>query len=434
MPEALQSIRHPMYKHPIHDFHYQNGELFCEGVKVSSIARKVGTPVYIYSHKTLVDHFRKVKAAFAEIDPVICFAMKANSNLALLKALVHEGAGFDIVSGGELKKAKMVGADMKKVAFASVGKTDEEITEAIKAGILLFNVESKPELVNINRIAGKMKKTVQAALRINPDIEAPTHEKINTGSLKKKFGIDLKTARSIFLDQKAYRWAQINGVHIHIGSQITKAAPFLAAIEKALAFIDELEADGISVSYFDIGGGLGILYKDETPQTALEYAGKVLPLLRGRKFRVLMEPGRFIVGNAGIFITKKLYLKDNGVKKFMIVDAGMNDLVRPSMYGAYHEIIPVRKSIASKVTADVVGPICESGDTFAHDRKLPNVQDGEYLALLSAGAYGYVMASNYNVRPRAAEVLVKGNKWAIVQERETFRDLVAGSRIPGFLK
>lgn len=401
---------------------------------MSAIAKKVGTPVYIYSYKTLVDHFRKVREAFAEIDPIICFAMKANSNLAVLRALVREGAGFDIVSGGELKKAKMVKADMKKIAFASVGKTDEEIIEAVTAGILLFNVESKPELMRIDHVAGRMKKKVQVALRINPDIDVPTHAKINTGGLKKKFGIDLKTSRQIFLDQKAYRNLVINGVHIHIGSQITKAEPFLTAIKKALAFIDALEKEGCRIEYFDIGGGLGIFYKDETPQTALEYARKVLPLLKGRTFRILMEPGRFIAGNAGIFVARKLYLKDNGVKKFMIVDAGMNDLVRPSMYGAYHEIIPLKKSAAKKIRVDVVGPICESGDTFAFDRMLPDIKDGEYLALLSAGAYGYVMSSNYNVRPRAAEVMVKGKQWAVVQERETFRDLVAGAHMPEFLK
>ena len=422
------------YRHPIHDFQYKAGELCCEGVKVSSIVKKTGTPVYIYSHKTLVEHFRKIREAFKIVDPIICFAMKANSNLAVLKALVQEGAGFDIVSGGELKKAQLVKADMKKIAYASVGKTDEEIADAIRAGILIFNVESKPELKNIERIAGKMKKTVQVALRINPDIEAPTHEKINTGSLKKKFGIDLKTAKSIFLDRKAYRHLQINGVHIHIGSQITQSGPFMAAIEKALAFIDGLEADGVKIEYFDIGGGWGILYKDEAPQTAQEYAKKLLPLFKGRTFCLIMEPGRFIAGNAGIFVTKKLYTKDNGVKKFMIVDAGMNDLVRPSMYGAYHGIVPVKLSKVKNIVCDVVGPICESGDVFAHDRKIPDLQDGAYLALLSAGAYGYAMASNYNVRPRAAEVMVKGNKWAMVQKRETFKDLVAGSIIPGFLK
>lgn len=423
-----------LYQHPIHDFQYRSGELYGEGVKVSSIVKKTGTPVYIYSHKTLVEHFEKIKEAFKSVDPIICFAMKANSNLAVLKALVNEGAGFDIVSGGELKKAQLVKADMKKIAYASVGKTDEEIVDAIKAGILIFNVESRPELKNIDRIAAKMKKKVQVALRINPDIDAPTHEKINTGSLKKKFGIDLKTARAIFIDRKSYRYLKINGVHIHIGSQITEGAPFVAAIRKALTFIDALEQDGVRIEYFDIGGGLGIVYNNETPQTAQEYAQKVLPLLRGRRFRLIMEPGRFIAGNAGIFVTKKLYTKDNGVKKFMIVDAGMNDLVRPSMYGSYHEVVPVKRSRAKGIVCDVVGPICESGDVFAHDRKVVDVKDGELLALLSAGAYGYAMSSNYNVRPRVAEVMVKGGKWAVVQARETFKDLVAGSKVPEFLK
>lgn len=423
-----------MYSHPIHDFQYKKGELFCEQVAVSSIVKKVGTPVYIYSYQTLVDHYRKMKEAFADIDPIICFAMKANSNIAILKALVNEGAGFDIVSLGELKKAKLVKADMKKIAFASVGKTDEEIIEAIKAGILLFNVESKPELENINRIAKKMKCFVQVALRINPDIDSPTHEKINTGSLKKKFGIDLKTASEIFLNQKAFPYLRINGVHIHIGSQITDGNPFFIAFKKALSFVDMLEEKGVSIEYFDIGGGLGIFYKDETPQTAQDYAKMILPLLKGKRFKVVMEPGRFLVGNAGIFVTKKLYLKDNGVKKFMIVDAGMNDLVRPSMYDAYHEIIAVKETKTTKIKCDVVGPICESGDVFAHDRDVPFVEDGELLALLSAGAYGYVMSSNYNVRGKVAEVLVKGKKWAVVQERQTFKDLIRGANIPSFLK
>jgi diaminopimelate decarboxylase len=294
-------------------------------------------------------------------------------------------------------------------------------------------VESLPELKNISRIAVRMKKTVQVALRINPDIDAPTHEKINTGSLKKKFGIDLKTAGRIYLQQGLYRNLRINGVHIHIGSQITRGEPFIVAIKKALAFIDAMVLKGAAIEYLNIGGGLGIVYKDELPQTAQAYAKKVLPLLKGRELKLIMEPGRFIAGNAGIFVTKKLYTKDNGLKKFMIVDAGMNDLVRPSMYGAYHEIIPVKLSGAKRIVCDVVGPICESADVFAHDRSVADVKDAEYLALLSAGAYGYSMASNYNVRPRPAEVMVKGSQWAVVQERETFKDLVRGSRIPGFI-
>jgi diaminopimelate decarboxylase len=422
------------YRHPIHDFRYDQGHLFCEKVRVSAIVRKVGTPCYIYSHKTLVDHYHKIREAFKRVDPLICFAMKANSNLAVLKTLVDQGAGFDIVSGGELQKAMMVKADPRKIAYASVGKTDEEIVQAVRAGILIFNVESGPELANIHRIARRLGKKVQVALRVNPDIDVPTHEKINTGSLKKKFGIDLRTARGLFLAGNDFPWLRINGVHIHIGSQITQAAPFVAAIERTLAFIDELELEGVRIDFLDIGGGLGIFYKDEAPQTAQAYARRVLPLLEGRKFRLIMEPGRFIAGNAGIFVTKKLYTKDNGLKKFMIVDAGMNDLARPSLYDAYHEILPLRKTSARSIICDVVGPVCESADVFARDRRLPDVRDGECLALLSAGAYGYVMASNYNVRPRPAEVLVRGARWAVVQERETFRDLVKGAAIPGFLR
>ncbi|NTV30165.1 MAG: diaminopimelate decarboxylase, partial [Candidatus Omnitrophica bacterium] len=369
----MEKASEMIYRHPIHDFYYKKDELYCEGVKVSAIARKVGSPAYIYSHKTLVEHFRRITEAFESVKPIVCFAMKANSNLAVLKALVSEGAGFDIVSGGELRKALLVKADPKKIAYASVGKTDEEITAAIRAGILIFNVESAPELENIDRIARKLGKKVQVALRINPDVDAPTHEKIRTGSLKNKFGIDLHTARTLFLRRNDYRWLMVNGVHIHIGSQIVSGRPFIVAIEKALAFIDELALDGVVIEYLDIGGGLGIVYKDETPQTAQEYAKLVLPLLAGRRIKLIMEPGRFIVGNAGILVTKKLYLKDNGVKKFMIVDAGMNDLVRPSMYGSHHEILPVRKSKVRSVVCDVVGPICESGDVFAHDRSVANV-------------------------------------------------------------
>ncbi|MEI8012697.1 MAG: diaminopimelate decarboxylase [Candidatus Omnitrophota bacterium] len=420
--------------HPIHDFKYKDRELCCEDVRVSSIVEKTGTPAYIYSYTTLVEHYRKIAAAFKPLDPVICFAMKANGNLAVLKALAGEGAGFDIVSGGELRKAKLIGADMQKVVFASVGKTDEEILLAIQAGILLFNVESLPELENINRIAGGERKKVKIALRINPDIDAPTHDKINTGSLKKKFGIDLATATKIFLSRAKYSFVSLRGVHIHIGSQITEGAPFITAIKKALAFIDDLAAQGVIIEYFDIGGGLGIIYKDETPQNALDYARKVVPLFKGRTLRLIMEPGRFIVGNAGIFVTRKLYTKDNGLKKFMIVDAGMNDLVRPSMYDAHHEIIPLKKSGIRKIVCDVVGPVCESADIFAHDRQVPDIKDGAYLALLSAGAYGYAMASNYNARPRPVEVMVKGRAWDIIRERETFKDLVRGSYIPEYLK
>ena len=418
----------------MHDFNFKNGELHCENVKVSAIAKKVGTPFYLYSYSTLADHFTKLQKAFAKVNPTICFAMKSNGNLAIIKSLIDLGAGIDIVSVGELKKALIAGADPKKIVFASVGKTEEEISFAIKTGILLFNVESEPELAEINRIAKKMKKTVQAALRINPDVPAPTHEYITTGSLKKKFGIDLRTTKQIFKSQKKYPNVKVNGVHIHIGSQITEGAPFVGALKKVVAFIEELKSEGVKIEYLDIGGGLGIIYKDENPQTAQNYADKILPILEKTGLKIIMEPGRFIVGNAGIFVTEVVYVKDNGVKKFVIVDGGMNDLIRPMLYDAYHEIVPVKKTSASKVKVDVVGPICESGDFFAHDRLLPKVNKGDLLAIMSAGAYGYVMASNYNVRGRVPEVMVKGSKFEVVRERETFKDLMKGEKIPSFIK
>ena len=390
----------------MHDFKYKNNELYCENVKVRTIANKVGTPCYIYSHHTLVDHFTKIQRAFAKLNPIICYAMKANDNLSVLKTLHNEGSGFDIVSGGELKKALKIGADPKKIVFASVGKTEEEIIAAIKAKILLFNVESEPELAHINRVARKMKRYVQVALRINPDIEAPTHDKITTGSLKNKFGIDLRTSLRIFKSQKKYSHVKIDGIHIHIGSQIIVSAPFVKAIRRIVQFIKELRREGIQIQYLDIGGGLGIIYSNEKPQTAAQYAKKVVPILENIGLQLIMEPGRFIAGNAGIFVTRKLYLKDNGVKKFMIVDGAMNDMMRPSLYDAYHEIIPLNRNGSKKIKVDVVGPICESGDVLARDRMVANVKDGQLLALIGAGAYCYTMSSNYNVRGRGPEVIV----------------------------
>jgi diaminopimelate decarboxylase len=418
----------------MHDFHFKNGELYCENVKVQSVSKAVGTPFYLYSYKTLTDHFLKIQKAFASVNPTICFAMKSNGNLAVIKSLVDLGAGIDIVSVGELKKALIAGADPKKIVFASVGKTEEEISFAIKTGILLFNVESEPELAEINRIAKKMKKTVQAALRINPDVPAPTHNYIHTGSLKKKFGIDLRTTKQIFKSQKKYPNVKVNGVHIHIGSQITEGAPFVGALKKVVAFIEELRNDGVNIEYLDIGGGLGIIYKDENPQTAQAYADKILPILEKTGLKIIMEPGRFISGNAGIFVTQVVYVKDNGVKKFVIVDGGMNDLIRPMLYDAYHEIVPVKQTQAAKIKVDVVGPICESGDFFAHERLLAKVDKGDLVAIMSAGAYGYVMASNYNVRGRVPEVMVRGNKFEVVKERESFKDLMKGEKIPSFIK
>ncbi|MCK5580351.1 MAG: diaminopimelate decarboxylase, partial [Candidatus Omnitrophica bacterium] len=376
----------------MHDFRFKNTEMYCEGVRVSRIAKDVGTPFYLYSYKTLTDHFNKIKKAFTEIDPIICFAMKANDNMAVVKSLVDQGAGLDIVSGGELQKARKVKADPKKVVFASVGKTEEEITLAIKTGILLFNVESVAELVEINRIARKMKKTVQVALRINPDVEAATHAHITTGTLKNKFGIDLQSTRNLLKTQKKYSNIKISGLHIHIGSQIVDSAPFITAIKKVVSFISALRKEGVEIKYLNVGGGLGIIYKNERPQTAADFAKAILPLVKDTDLKIIMEPGRFIAGNAGIFVTKVLYFKDNGFKKFLIVDGGMNDLIRPSLYNAYHEIMPVKKTNARKVKVDIVGPICESGDYFGKGRLLPKMGQGDLIAVMSAGAYGYVMA------------------------------------------
>lgn len=418
----------------MHDFQYKGKDLYCEDVRVADIVAKVGTPCYVYSHNTLLDRFTQIQKAFAPIDPLICFAMKSNDNLAVLKTLINAGAGFDIVSVGELKKALLAGADPKKIVFASVGKTEEEIGLAITKGILLFNVESLPELDEINRIARKHKRAVKVALRINPDVEAPTYSQVVTGTLKNKFGIDLNTAQRIMKQTKKYTHIRFSGLHVHIGSQITTGEPFVEAIQRVIRFQQNLKKDGIELEYLDIGGGLGIIYKDEKPQTAKDFAGNVLPLLKQTGLKIIMEPGRFISGNSGIFVTKVLYLKDNGVKKFLIVDGGMNDLMRPTLYGSYHEIVPLTKKAGKKILMDVVGPICESGDFFAKDRLLPAFKQGDLLALLSAGAYCSVMSSNYNMRGYVPIAFVKGKKFALSRTRQTFDDLVKDERIPAFLK
>ncbi len=417
----------------MHDFHFKNKELYCEHIPVADIAQAVGTPFYLYSHKTLLDHFLKIQTAFAAVKPVICFAMKANGNLAVLKALVKAGAGLDIVSGGELKKSRKIQADPQKIVYASVGKTDEEILAALETGILFFNVESSAELERINHIAEKGGMTAPVAIRINPDVEATTHEFITTGTLKNKFGIDLTSAKQLLKESNRHTHIQIIGLHIHIGSQIVNSAPFIKAITRVTEFIEELKTEGMTIEYLDIGGGLGIIYKDEKPQTAQEFAEAVLPCLKKSGLKIVMEPGRFIAGNAGILVTRVLYFKDNGYKKFLIVDGGMNDLIRPSFYGAYHEIVPVKETPGPAVQLDVVGPICESGDFLGKARQLPVLPPGELLAVMSAGAYGFAMSSNYNARCRVPEVMVKGNQYAVVRERETFEDLIRGEKIPEFL-
>ncbi len=420
----------------MHEFKYKKNCLYCEDVRVQDLAEKFDTPLYIYSYHTLLGHYFKLKDAFRKVSPLICYAMKANSNLAVLKALVDKGAGLDIVSGGELFRALEAGCPPEKIVYASVGKTDKEIEEAIKIGILFFNVESLPELENINRIAKRLNKVTSAAIRINPDVEPKTHKYITTGKLTNKFGIDFKNAYKILLLKGEFPNVNISGLHIHIGSQITQAEPFIAAINKVLKFISELKREGINLGYLNIGGGLGIIYNDEKPQTAVDFSKEVSPLLQKSGLKIIMEPGRFIVGNAGIIVTKVLYIKDTPLKKFIIVDAGMNDLIRPALYEAYHEILPIVRTHYSPLTThkyDIVGPICESTDTFARDRKMPQIKEGDYLAIMSAGAYGFSMASNYNSRRRAEEVMVIKDKVFVVRKRESYEDLIHNEIIPPFL-
>ena len=418
----------------MHDFTFKNNELCCEQVKVSEIARKVPTPFYLYSYKTFVDHYRKIKSAFRPIDPLICFSMKSNSNLAVLKALVKQGAGLDIVSGGELYRAKLVGVDPKRVVYAGVGKKRDEIADAIRFGILFFNVESEDELEAIQEVASSLKKHVNVAIRINPDVIPKTHSYIVTGKGETKFGLDFETVHKIFNNQWKYPNLKIRAVHVHIGSQILDAAPFEKAIRKVLSFIKEFK---IKVDHFNIGGGLGIIYSIETAQTAKGFATKVLPILKKSGLKIILEPGRFISGNSGVLVTSVIYTKRTPRKKFLIVDGAMNDLIRPSLYEAYHKIVPVKVRANSSETServDVVGPICESGDFLGKDRFLPQMYQGDLLAVMGAGAYGFTMSSNYNSRPRAAEVMVMGKRFYVVRRHEQYRDLIKGETIPGVLR
>ncbi|HOW42654.1 MAG TPA: diaminopimelate decarboxylase [Candidatus Omnitrophota bacterium] len=408
----------------MHEFNFKDRRLYCENVPVDRIVKEFKTPLYVYSYATFVGHFLKLQKAFKDIDPLICYSVKANSNLSVLKALVDKGAGLDIVSGGELFRALQVGCPPERIVYASVGKTEVEIEAAIKKGILFFNVESLPELENINRIAARLGKCTRVALRINPDVEPRTHHYITTGKLTNKFGIDFQTAGKIILESGRLSHVRIKGIHIHIGSQITIGAPFVEAIRKVIAFIRKLKAAGISIEYLNIGGGLGIIYKNERPQTAQQYADKVLPILKKSGLRIIMEPGRFIIGSAAILVTRVLYVKKTPLKKFVIVDAGMNDLIRPALYSAHHEIVPLTFSPGAKEKVDIVGPICESGDFLAKERVLPAMKEGDLLAVMCAGAYGFSMASNYNSRKRAAEVLVKNKAVKLIRRRENNDDLV----------
>jgi diaminopimelate decarboxylase len=419
----------------MHNFEYRQGELYCEQVPVSRIVKELGTPCYIYSHATLVRHFEAYDRAFAAIPHIIAFAMKANSNLAILRLMAKEGSGVDIVSGGELFRALKAGVPPSKIVFAGVGKSAEEIRDALKADILMFNVESSAELHAINDVAASMGKKARVALRINPDIDPKTHPYISTGLKKSKFGIAADRALEEFKLASSLSHIDVVGVHKHIGSQLTDVTPFVEALKKVLKLVEALRSAGVNIRYLNIGGGLGITYLDETPPLPQDLADAISPLLRDLNVTLIMEPGRVIVGNAGILVTKVLYTKEGEAKKFVIVDAAMNDLIRPSLYGAYHEIRPLSEAVLqrAKHQVDVVGPVCESGDFLAKDRSLPDVRPGEMLAVMSAGAYGFVMSSNYNSRPRVPEALIKDGEIHVIRARESYDDLVKGEKIPAFL-
>lgn len=406
-------------------FKYKNNELHCERVALSEIAKKIGTPFYVYSRNTLERHFRAVDSAFGKRNHLICYSMKANSNLAIGAVIARLGGGADIVSGGELYRALKAGFCPENVVYASVGKTREEIAFAIRKGILMFNVESLPELHAINEVAKLLGKKAGVSFRVNPNVDSHTHRYITTGKTENKFGLTIKDALRAYATAKTLPNVKILGVHMHIGSQITTMKPFVLSMRIMREFLDRLSAMGIEVRNVDIGGGLGIVYKEESPPDVREFAKTMCGIIP-EKYRIIFEPGRLIVGNVGVLVTKVLYIKTTADKNFVIVDAGMNDLIRPTLYDAYHEINPVKKNHKTSMVADVVGPICESGDFFAKARRLPKVEPTEYLAIMSAGAYGFSMSSNYNSRPRVAEILVDRRKFRIVRRRENYTDLIKG--------
>jgi len=432
----------------MHDFRYVGNQLYCEGVPLSRLARQYGTPLYVYSQHTLTEHFRKLDQAMAGVEHLICFAVKSNSNQSVLRALAKMGGGFDIVSGGELQRVIAAGGDPKKCAFAGVGKTEEEIEFALKKGVYTFNAESEPELERINRIAARVKRVAPIAVRVNPDVKAKTHKKITTGTYENKFGIAFEDIEGVYARAARLKNLRLRGFQMHIGSQITEVTPFEQAVRKVLPLVQKLK-ERHGLEFLSIGGGLGIVYKPalasgsadwwrsrdaENILTPEKYAARLVPYLKTLGLRILMEPGRFISGNSGVLLTRVEFVKRTGKKNFLIVDAAMNDLIRPAFYEAYHEIVPLSRKNGTTIDSDVVGPICESGDFFAQDRPLPKLGAGDYLALLSAGAYGFVMASNYNTRSLAAEVMVSGKKAALVRERQPVKQIWSGEKVAPWLK
>ena len=426
----------------MHSFRYRDGQLHCEDVDLARVAEKFGTPLYVYSAGTILDHYRRLAAALAPLDHLICYAVKANSNRAILKLLAEAGAGFDIVSGGELYRVLAADGDPAKCTFAGVGKSFDEIQYALQQRVYSFNVESEAELEYIDRIAAAKNLRASIALRANPNVDPRTHEYISTGSRENKFGIALDRLAAVYESAAKMHNIDIVGVQMHIGSQITEAAPFADAIKKVAPLVSALKSK-YGIKFFSIGGGMGIVYRralesgsgkwwhdhggESSAFSVRDYAETIVPPLRELGVRILVEPGRFLVGNAGVLLTRVRYIKKSEANRFAIVDAGMNDLIRPALYHSYHEIVPVREpNNPGHEEIAIVGPVCESGDFFALDREMPEVREGDLLAIMSAGAYGFVMASNYNSRPLPAETLVRGDKFALIRKRQTNKDLIRG--------
>jgi len=432
----------------MHDFRYVGKSLFCEETPVAALAAKHGTPLYVYSQQTLTTHFRELSEGFAQVQPLVCFAVKSNSNLSVLRVLARLGSGFDIVSGGELQRVLAAGGDPRRCAFAGVGKSEEEIKFALRQGIYSFNAESEPELRRLNRIAAKLGKVAPVAVRVNPDVAAGTHKKITTGTYENKFGIAFEDVPAVYARSARLKHLRLRGIQMHIGSQITAVSPFEEAVQKVAPLARRLK-EKHGLEFLSIGGGLGIVYRPAlasgspgwwrtsparnmiTPQ---KYAERLVPLLKSLGLKVLLEPGRFISGNAGILVTRVEYVKSTGKKNFVIVDAAMNDLIRPAFYDAYHEIVPLVRRAASTVVSDVVGPICESGDYFCQDRPLPKLKEGDLIALMSTGAYGSVMGSNYNSRSFPAEIMVNGKRSSLVRERQPVREIWAREKVADWLR
>jgi len=417
----------------MHHFHYRQNELHCEEVPLRRVIEEVGTPCYIYSHATLRHHFAVFDGAFEEVPHLVCFSCKANSNGAVLSLFAQMGGGADIVSAGELFRARRAGISPERIVYSGVAKSREEIDCALKEDILMFNVESSQELEAIEKRAEALGRKARIALRVNPDVDPKTHPYISTGLKKNKFGIDAEAALEQYEAAKDLRHIEIAGLDCHIGSQLTEVGPFVEALKRLRSLMEKLRERSIPIRYLDLGGGLGITYHEETPPHPGEYARAILRELDGLGCTLIFEPGRVIVGNAGVLVTQVLYTKKAPDKRFVIVDAGMNDLVRPSLYDSYHTIQPILREEREKQIVDVVGPICETGDFLARDRELPRAFPGDCLAVMSAGAYGFTMASNYNSRPRPPEVLVRNDELHVVRRRETWEDLVRGETIPDFL-